>query len=103
MTARIMTGSRAPVRQSSVRAHNLALVLQTAANSPDRPSRAGIAALTGLTRATVSALVDDLIAGGLLTEHDPAPRSGAGRPAAGLALKAGGPGGLGAGRQRAEP
>lgn len=90
-----MTASRAPVRQSSVRAHNLALVLQTAANGADRPSRAAIAAATGLTRATVSALVDDLIAGGLLTEHDPAPRTGAGRPAAGLALNADGPAGLG--------
>ncbi|HEX5203791.1 ROK family protein [Paractinoplanes rhizophilus] len=90
-----MTASRAPVRQSSVRAHNLALVLQTVANSTDRPSRAAIASGTGLTRATVSALVDDLIAGGLLTEHDPAPRTGAGRPAAGLALNAAGPAGLG--------
>src|SRR3954464_6243856 len=95
-----MTASRAPVRQSSVRAHNLALALQTAANSPDRPSRAAIAAATGLTRATVSALVDDLIAGGLLTEHDPAPRTGAGRPAASLALSAGGPAGLGVGVNR---
>ena len=90
-----MSASHAPVRQSSVRAHNLALVLQTVANSADRPSRAGIAAVTGLTRATVSALVDDLIVGRLLTEHDPAPRSGAGRPAAGLALAADGPAGLG--------
>src|SRR4051812_9108091 len=95
MTARIMTASHAPVRQSSVRAHNLALVLQTVANSADRPSRAAISSVTGLTRATVSALVDDLIAGGLLTEHDPAPRTGAGRPAAGLALSAAGPAGLG--------
>lgn len=91
----MMSASRAPVRQSSVRAHNLALVLQTVANSADRPSRAGIATVTGLTRATVSALVDDLIAGGLLTEHDPAPRTGAGRPAAGLALDPSGPAGLG--------
>src|SRR4051794_27649546 len=90
-----MTASRAPVRQSSMRAHNLALVLQTVANSADRPSRAAIAAATGLTRATVSALVDDLIAGGLLTEHDPAPRTGAGRPAAGLALNGAGPAALG--------
>jgi predicted NBD/HSP70 family sugar kinase len=43
----------------------------------------------------VSALVDDLIAGGLLIEHDPAPRTGAGRPAAGLALAPTGPAGLG--------
>jgi predicted NBD/HSP70 family sugar kinase len=90
-----MTASRAPVRQSSVRAHNLALVLQIVANSADRPSRAAIAAASGLTRATVSALVDDLMVGGLLTEHDPAPRSGAGRPAAGLTLSADGPAGLG--------
>jgi predicted NBD/HSP70 family sugar kinase len=95
MPGRIMSASGAPVRQSSVRAHNLALVLQTAANRADRPSRAAISSLTGLTRATVSALVDDLIAGGLLTELDPAPRTGAGRPAAGLALSPDGPAGLG--------
>ncbi|MBG0567653.1 ROK family transcriptional regulator [Actinoplanes aureus] len=78
-----------------MRAHNLALVLHTVANSADHPSRAAIAAATGLTRATVSALVDDLIAGGLLTEIDPPPRTGAGRPAAGLALTSAGPAGLG--------
>ncbi len=90
-----MNASRTPVRQSSVRAHNLALVLQTVANSANRPSRAAISGATGLTRATVSALVDDLIAGGLLTELDPAPRTGAGRPAAGLGLTPDGPAGLG--------
>ncbi|MGX6602275.1 ROK family protein [Micromonosporaceae bacterium Da 78-11] len=90
-----MTASSTPVRQSSVRAHNLALVLQTVANSADRPSRAAISGRTGLTRATVSALVDDLIAGGLLIELDPTPRAGAGRPAAGLALAPDGPAGLG--------
>ena len=95
MTARILSPSGAPVRQSSVRAHNLALVLRTVANSANPPSRAATATLTGLTRATVSALVDDLIAGGLLTELEPAPRAGAGRPAAGLALAPDGPAGLG--------
>nr|WP_211303971.1 ROK family protein [Pseudosporangium ferrugineum] len=90
-----MTASSAPVRQSSVRAHNLALVLQTVANSADPISRAAVAAATGLTRATVSALVDDLIAGKLLVEVEPAPRSGAGRPAAGLRLAPDGPAGLG--------
>jgi predicted NBD/HSP70 family sugar kinase len=78
-----------------VRAHNLALVLRTVANRADQPSRAAIATFTGLTRATVSALVDDLIAGGLLVELDPPPRTGAGRPAAGLALSPDGPAGLG--------
>ncbi|MEV4706492.1 ROK family protein [Actinoplanes sp. NPDC049316] len=90
-----MTASSAPVRQASVRAHNLALVLQTVANSTDPISRAAVAAATGLTRATVSALVDDLIAGSLLTEVDPAPRNGAGRPAAGLRTTPDGPAGLG--------
>ena len=95
MSGRLLTSRAAPVRQASVRAHNLALVLQTVANAANRMSRAGVAAATGLTRATVSALVDDLIAGGLLTELAPSPRSGAGRPAMGLALAADGPAGLG--------
>jgi predicted NBD/HSP70 family sugar kinase len=85
----------APVRQSGVRAHNLALVLQTVANSADPISRASVAAITGLTRATVSALVDDLVGGALLIELEPPPRTGAGRPAAGLALAPHGPGALG--------
>jgi predicted NBD/HSP70 family sugar kinase len=107
----------APVRQASLREHNLGLVLRQAASWASRPgrptagprqddqdpettvarppSRADIAAATSLTRATVSALVDDLIAGGLLTEVEPAPRAGAGRPAAGLVLSASGPAGLG--------
>jgi len=85
----------APVRQSGVRAHNLALVLQTVAKSPNPISRASVAGTTGLTRATVSALVDDLVAGSLLTELAPPPRTGAGRPAVGLALAPYGPAGLG--------
>ncbi|BCB87243.1 ROK family protein [Phytohabitans suffuscus] len=84
-----------PVRQASLREHNLGLVLRQAANALRPPSRADIAAATSLTRATVSALVDDLIAGGLLTEVEPTPRAGAGRPAAGLVLSASGPAGLG--------
>ncbi|MEU4624542.1 ROK family transcriptional regulator [Actinoplanes sp. NPDC023801] len=78
-----------------MRAHNLALVLHIVANSTSPPSRAAVAAATGLTRATVSALVDDLVAGGLLVEVDPPPRIGAGRPAVGLALTSTGPAGLG--------
>jgi hypothetical protein len=54
-----------------------------------------VASVTGLTRATVSALVDDLVSGALLTELDPPPRTGAGRPAVGLALAPDGPAGLG--------
>jgi predicted NBD/HSP70 family sugar kinase len=92
---RIMTHHGTPVRQSSVRAHNLALVLRHVANSRKPISRASLATATGLTRATVSALVDDLVAGGLLTESEPPPPTGAGRPAVGLALSSDGPVGLG--------
>ncbi|MEU8660682.1 ROK family protein [Actinoplanes philippinensis] len=69
--------------------------MHTVANSTDPPSRAAVATATGLTRATVSALVDDLVAGGLLVEVDPPPRTGAGRPAVGLTLTSAGPAGLG--------
>jgi len=95
VTGRLKSATGSPVRQSSVRAHNLALVLQTVANSADPISRAAVAGATGLTRATVSALVDDLVTGALLTEVEPAPRNGAGRPAVGLTLASDGPAGLG--------
>lgn len=83
------------VRQGSLRELNLAVVLGRIAAADRPPSRAEIAADTGLTRATVSAVVDDLIAGRLVTEADPAPRTGAGRPARGLVLAGDGPAGLG--------
>jgi predicted NBD/HSP70 family sugar kinase len=84
-----------PVRQASLREHNLALVLRQVATSPQPISRASIAGITGLTRATVSALVEDLIAGKLVCEVEPARRAGAGRPANGLRLAGYGPAGLG--------
>jgi hypothetical protein len=84
----------APVRQASLREHNLALVLRQVTGRRT-VSRADIATATGLTRATVSALVDDLIAGRLVVEVAPAPKAGAGRPSVGLALDARGPAGLG--------
>jgi predicted NBD/HSP70 family sugar kinase len=93
-----MRARDAPVRQRSLWEHNLALVLRqvpTTAPPARAISRAEIAAATGLTRATVSSLVDDLLAGCLITEVDPAPRTGAGRPAAGLVLAPHGPAGLG--------
>jgi predicted NBD/HSP70 family sugar kinase len=84
-----------PIRQASLREHNLALVLRQVATSPRPVSRADIAGITGLTRATVSALVEDLIAGHLVSEVEPARRTGAGRPANGLRLASHGPAGLG--------
>lgn len=70
-----------PARQASLREHNLGMVLDQIVNSGAAPSRADIAASTGLTRATVSALADHLLAGGLITELVPVPSQRAGRPA----------------------
>ncbi len=58
-------------------------------------SRADIAGVTGLTRATASSLVDALLDGGLLQEVGPAQRAGGGRRATGLALATNGLAGLG--------
>ncbi len=82
-----------PVRQRSLWEHNLALALRQVGAAVT--SRAEIAGATGLTRATVSSLVDDLLRAGLIVETDPAPRTGAGRPATGLRLSPAGPAGLG--------
>ncbi|WJK40209.1 ROK family protein [Solwaraspora sp. WMMA2056] len=90
-----MRTPESPLRQAGLREHHLGLVVRQVAAAGRPPSRAEIAATTGLTRATVSALVDELIGGRLLTEVDPVPRVGAGRPATGLALAAHGPAGLG--------
>ena len=84
-----------PVRQRSLREHNLGLVLRNVAASPGPVSRADLASITGLTKATVSALVEDLLGGGLLAEVGPPPRAGAGRPAIGLVVATNGPAGLG--------
>src|SRR4051812_15963799 len=84
----------APIRQASLREHNLALVLRhVAGRSP--VSRADIATATGLTRATVSALVEDLVGGRLVTEVTRPSRGRAGRPSIGLGLDPAGPAGLG--------
>ena len=74
-----------PARQRTVRQHNLALVLgQVASGGP--LSRARIAAATGLTKATVSSLVDELVHAGLLTELGPEARGVVGRPGSDLEL-----------------
>ena len=70
-----------PARQAGLREHNLGMVLEHIVNSAGPPSRAHISAVTGLTRATVSALVDRLLAGGLIAELSPVSVPRAGRPA----------------------
>ncbi|WP_459642471.1 ROK family protein [Kineococcus sp. NUM-3379] len=84
-----------PARQGSLRDANLALALGLIAAAPEAISRAGIAAATGVTRATASTLVDALVAAGLVTEVGTRPRAGGGRPATGLRLSPDGPAGLG--------
>jgi predicted NBD/HSP70 family sugar kinase len=83
----------APAGHRTVRRHNLALVLGCVAEA-EPLSRARVADRTGLTRGTVSSLVDELIAAQLLTELE-LDRGGTGRPAAPLQLNRAGPAGLG--------
>lgn len=66
--------------QQTVRRHNLTLVLD-AVHRHGRTSRAQIAVATGLTKATVSAQVQTLLAAGILHEVGaPTVASGPGRP-----------------------
>ncbi|MFN8080287.1 MAG: ROK family transcriptional regulator [Kineosporiaceae bacterium] len=71
--------------QASLREANLRLLTALVHASDDPPSRADLATASGLTRSTVSRLVDELLAGGLLRELDRAPTTGRGRPAVPLA------------------
>jgi len=82
------TGVRTPARgrataarQHTLREYNLALVSQALFDAPRPRSRADIAAATGLTRATVSVLVDQLIEARLVRELPPVTPLRAGRPA----------------------
>jgi predicted NBD/HSP70 family sugar kinase len=94
MTEAAPVAPNAATRQRNLREANLALVLGHIARSGSI-TRAELASATGLTRVTVSGLVDELMAGGLVAEAAPVPRAGAGRPATGLTLATTGPAGLG--------
>ena len=67
--------------QGTLRDTNLRLVLRTVLGCHEPVSRAGVAIMTGLTRSTVSRLVDDLVAAGLLDELEPSRPAARGRPA----------------------
>lgn len=77
-----------PADQGSVRRHNVSLVLRYLYER-GAASRASVAAGTGLTKATVSNLVPDLLARRLLQGGGKDPRSGAGRPGEKLRLAEG--------------
>src|ERR1035441_6635377 len=85
-----------PARQQLLKRHNLSLVLRQIAASR-RLSRAQLAALTGLTKATVSTLDDALMDAQLVVERDPE-RGLIGRPRSPLSLNPQGPAGLEIGR-----
>ncbi|MDO5734981.1 MAG: ROK family transcriptional regulator [Propionibacteriaceae bacterium] len=89
-TARTSVGST----PSSVRISNLALVLRAVLGSSRPVSRADVASQLGMTRSTVSRLVDELVAGRFLAEGLPVsgPR---GRPGVPLAAAAHGLASLG--------
>lgn len=72
-------------RQGSLREANLALVVSAVLGADSPPSRADVAAATSMTRSTVSRLVDELVAGGLLVELEQVAAAGPGRPATPLA------------------
>jgi predicted NBD/HSP70 family sugar kinase len=79
-----------------VRRHNAAVVLQSLAASPR--SRAQVASATGLTRATVGSIVEELIAGGLVAEvaeQGARKPRGVGRPGTDVALDPSGGAGIG--------
>jgi predicted NBD/HSP70 family sugar kinase len=85
----------APARHVDVRARNLAVVLAAAVERAPC-SRAQLAAATGLTKATVSSLVDTLVGGGLLLEPGPQAAPGrVGRPGSSLVPSPHGPVGVG--------
>ncbi len=69
-----------PSRQATLRDNNMRLVLATVLAADEPPSRAAVAAITGLTRSTVSRLADEMTAAGLLDELDRSPKPGRGRP-----------------------
>src|SRR4051794_10873747 len=69
---------------TDVRRHHLSVVLEHLLRSGPR-SRARLAQETGLTKATVSALVADLLSRGLIEERQPR-AGGLGRPAVDLAV-----------------
>lgn len=68
-------------RQEDLREHNLSVALASVVDATAPPSRAQIAAATGLARGTVTGLVDVLIEAGLVRELDPVAAPRAGRPA----------------------
>ena len=69
------------VKSENVRASNMSTVLRNILASPGEITRAGLSQRTGMTRATISRLVDDMVGAGLVRELEPGDGGGRGRPA----------------------
>ncbi|SEG91941.1 Sugar kinase of the NBD/HSP70 family, may contain an N-terminal HTH domain [Nonomuraea solani] len=84
-----------PVRQENLRTLNLELVFRHILSAGRPISRTELAALTGLTRPTITRIAEELLAGQLITEGAVTHSGRAGRPRVGLTLSEKGPAGLG--------
>lgn len=82
-------------RNRTVRDINLQAVLACVVSAPAPLSRSAISTITGLTKATVSSLVEHLIEASLVAELAPTKQRSSGRPAVPLVLAEGTMGGLG--------
>lgn len=90
-----MVKGRGTGAQAGLRRRNMSLVMKALA-AGEKVTRAAVAAEVGLTRATVSTLVDELLAAGLVEERGAQRPGTVGRPGTALALSAKGPAGVGA-------
>jgi predicted NBD/HSP70 family sugar kinase len=77
---RAATSRSHPTRRPSLRDANLQRVLHAVIRSDESLSRAGVASATGLTRSTVSRLVEELVTARLLDELQRNRPPGRGRP-----------------------
>ncbi|MEH1127438.1 ROK family transcriptional regulator [Micromonospora sp. CPCC 206061] len=84
-----------PVRQEGLRSLNLELVFRHILAASVPISRTELATGTGLTRPTISRIVEELLAGRLITESGLTHDGRAGRPRVGLTISDKGPAGLG--------
>ncbi|MDI3405013.1 ROK family protein [Streptomyces cavernicola] len=80
--------------KAAVRRHNLSLVLRSV-HDEGETTRAAVAARSGLTRAAVSSLVEQLLGGGFLSESGKSFSGQAGRPGTVLKVARTGPAGVG--------
>jgi predicted NBD/HSP70 family sugar kinase len=88
------TPAAAPARATDLRRNNLAAIMRQVARNED-VSRAELAALTGLTKGTISVLVQELLDAGLVVERGRQAVGQVGRPRRALAVNGDAHGGVG--------